>query len=185
MLERGVLTTEGTAVDRIAEIRVADLADLDRVQAVDRKVFEHVAYPYFVLRQMWDVYRNCLLVADHPSGLAGYSLGVPTPDRRSGWLLALAVVPDQRGRGWGRRLTLASLCLLRSMGVAEVFLTVEPRNRTAMTLYRGIGFSVAGLHHNYLGDGEDRVVMARPFAGSVPHPADPSATRLGIPRDRR
>jgi ribosomal protein S18 acetylase RimI-like enzyme len=183
MLERGALTTDVTAVGGNADIRPADLADLHRVHAVDREVFGHIAYPYFVLRQMWDVYRDCWLVADQPGGLSGYSLGVPTPDGRAGWLLALAVVPDQRNRGYGKRLTLASLCLLRSMGVREVFLTVDPCNQAAMTLYRGIGFSVVGLHRNYLGPEEDRVVMARPFAGSVPHPADPSAMRL--PRDRR
>ena len=185
MLERGALTTDDIAMGSNADIRVANFADLDRIQALDREVFGHIAYPYFVLRQMFDVHRDCWLVVDHPCGLTGYSLGVPTPDGHSGWLLALAVVPDQRNRGYGRRLTLASLCLLRSMGVHKVFLTVDPRNETAMNLYQTIGFSVTGLHQNYLGPGEDRMVMARPFAGSVPHPADPSTTALSVPRDRR
>lgn len=160
------MTGDMTSVDQDIRIRPARPDDLDQLRALDLAVFGGLAYPYFVLRQMFDVYRECWLVADHPDGLAGYSLGVPTLDRTLAWLLALAVAPGHRNLGYGRRLTLGSLALLRRMDVPEVRLTVQPGNEPAIALYRGIGFAVTGLHRNYLGPGEDRVIMAHPFVGA-------------------
>lgn len=158
----------GQVADRDVSIRLANFDDLDGLRAVDVEVFGELAYPYFVLRQIFEVYRDCCYVAEYPAGLIGYSLGVPTSDRRSGWLLGLGVAPEHRNRGYGRRLTLASLRLFRGMGVDEVCLTVEPENEIALTLYRHVGFSVAGLCRDYFGPGEDRLIMVRPFADSTP-----------------
>lgn len=160
------MTTNGAFVDRNVSIRAANPDELDRLKSLDLEVFAEHAYPDFVLRQMFDVHRECWLVAEHPCGLIGYSLGVPTTDRMSAWLLGLAVDIRYRHRGHGRRLTLASLRLLRSMGVHDVYLTVEPGNEIALTLYRHIGFSVAALRRDYFGPGEDRLIMVRSFAGA-------------------
>lgn len=166
------MTTNGALVDRNVSIRAASPDELDRLKTLDVDVFADLAYPDFVLRQIFDVHRECWLVAAHPSGLIGYSLGVPTTDLRSAWLLGLAVDARYRNRGHGRRLTLASLRLLRALGVRDVYLTVEPENEIALTLYRHIGFSVAALHRDYFGPGEDRLIMVRPFAGSSRPAAD-------------
>lgn len=171
MLKDQALMPNAAPADRDVIIRAANPAELDSLRALDREVFAELAYPDFVLRQMFDVHRECWLVAEHLSGLIGYSLGVPNTDRTSAWLLGLAVDARFRNRGHGRRLTLASLRLVRSMGVRDVYLTVEPTNEIALTLYRHIGFSMVGLHHSYFGPGEDRLIMARSFVGSPP-PAD-------------
>jgi ribosomal protein S18 acetylase RimI-like enzyme len=167
------LSGDKTIVDQDISIRPARYDDLDQLWALDVKVFEQLAYPYFVLRQFFDTVRDCWLVAQHPSGLVGYSLAAPTLDRDLAWMLGLAVAPDFRNRGYGRQLTMESLRLLASMGIPEVRLSVEPENEFALRLYRHVGFSVVERRRDYLGPGEDRLLMARslgPAAIPMPRP---------------
>jgi ribosomal protein S18 acetylase RimI-like enzyme len=126
----------------------------------DAEVFPDDPYPYFVLRQHYDVHGDRILVLDDGETLQGYVLFVTTSDGCVSWILSLAVTPDQRGRGMGRRLMLEVLRQVRREGVHEVRLTVEPTNAAAIMLYRSLGFSSEeGVRRDYLGPGEDRIVM--------------------------
>jgi ribosomal protein S18 acetylase RimI-like enzyme len=145
------------------DLRTACAGDLAELQSIDAEAFGTLAYPAFVLRQFFDVHHDSLLVAAHPDGLRGYSLGVPTADRRQGWLLALAVRREHRGRGYGRALTSATLALLRSYGVRTAYLTVAPENTAAVALYRSVGFTVRSEAKDYLGAGQDRMIMTYDF----------------------
>ncbi|MFL6145292.1 MAG: GNAT family N-acetyltransferase [Labedaea sp.] len=140
------------------DIRIARSTDLLDVAALDVE-FGGLTYPYFVIRQLFDVHPNCWLVADHSDGLVGYALGVPGLDRETGWLLGHVVSADYRRRGYGRSLALSSLRIMASAGVRQVCLTVKPSNTVAITLYRKIGFGLGDLHADYLGPGEDRMIM--------------------------
>lgn len=141
-------------------IRSADQGDLAELASLDRSIFHDLAYPQFVLRQLFDVHRGYWLVVDHAAGLLGYSLGVPTSDRASGWLLGLAVRTEHRRQGYGRALTLASVDLLRATSVGSVNLTVEPGNIAATALYREVGFTMSDLRYDYFGPGEHRLLMS-------------------------
>jgi ribosomal protein S18 acetylase RimI-like enzyme len=141
-------------------IRSADQDDVTELASLDRSVFHDLAYPQFVLRQLFDVHRGYWLVVDHPAGLLGYSLGVPTSDRELGWLLGLAVRTEHWRQGYGRALTLASVDLLRANGVGSVRLTVEPGNAGAIALYREVGFTMSDLKFDYFGEGEHRILMS-------------------------
>jgi [ribosomal protein S18]-alanine N-acetyltransferase len=158
------LSGDKTIVD--TRIRPAGLDELEALGDLDIEVFGRLAYPPFVLRQLFDMYREYWLVVEHPSGdgLAGYSLGAPTPDCAGAWLLGLAVAPDCRNLGLGVRLTVGSLQLLRSRGVPKVSLTVEPTNDVAIALYRRVGFAITAVHADYFGPGEDRAIMTCPLA---------------------
>jgi ribosomal protein S18 acetylase RimI-like enzyme len=140
-------------------IRAAETADLGELSALDRSVFGELAYPYFVLRQLFDVHREFWLVAPAAGELVGYSLGVPSADRSTGWLLGLGVRVEHRRRGYGRALTAASLRRLRAAGVHDVRLTVEPDNQPAVALYLELGFTDHDYRRDYLGRGEDRLIM--------------------------
>jgi ribosomal-protein-alanine N-acetyltransferase len=152
-------------VDQNVRIRAVQGAELWQLGDADVDIFEHLAYPPFVLRQLFDVHHDWWLVASHPDGLRGYSLGVPTFDRSKGWLLGLGVLEPFRRRGYGKSLTMASIRRLADVGVREVYLTVEPSNRWALRLYRGLGFSVEGVGKDYFGPGEDRLIMVTDLRG--------------------
>ncbi|GHG92269.1 N-acetyltransferase [Streptomyces lanatus] len=146
--------------DRPLTMRGVTDADLPELLRVDREVFPDDPYPYFVLRQHLDVHGDRVLVLDDGTCLHGYVLFVTTSDGYACWVLSLAVSADQRGRGLGKRLMLEVLRQLRRERVGEVRLTVEPTNAAAIMLYRTLGFAPeGGVHRNYLGPGEDRLIM--------------------------
>jgi [ribosomal protein S18]-alanine N-acetyltransferase len=162
-----------SARDKLAvsdvSVRPAGPDDFESLHDVDGRVFGELAYPYFVLRQLFDAFPECWLVAAGPTGLVGYSVGLPSVDRTCAWLFGLAVDSNHRNRGYGTRLTQETLDLLGSLGVATVYLTVEPGNGVASRLYRRFGFSEAGDRENYFGPGEHRLLMTRSLQ-AVPAP---------------
>ncbi|MFI8535050.1 GNAT family N-acetyltransferase [Streptomyces aquilus] len=142
---------------RIRHVREEDLQELS---LLDRESFPEEPYPYFVLRQMFDVYPDHLLVLDDGTALMGYVLCGTAPDLSRSWVLGLGITPDERGQGFGRLLMEEALRRLRGLGVREVVLTVAPANKTAILLYENLGFvGEPTLHENYFGPGADRLLM--------------------------
>lgn len=175
-----------TAAPRTGErytpgVREVSEGDLPQLLRLDRAVFQGAAYPFFVMRQLFDVHREHLLVLEAPGGegrgespgegpgkgcasggprLLGYVLAGVVPGGKSAWILGLGVEPAERGHGHGRRLLRAGLARLTDHGVGEVRLSVEPANHAAIRLYRSFGFTEAGRRDDYFGPHEDRLIMA-------------------------
>ena len=157
---RPALFHEGALVDRPLTMRGVTEDDLPGLVRVDREAFPEDPYPYFVLRQLFDLHGDRLLVLDDGKSLHGYVLFVTASDGYRSWIVSLGVTRDQRGRGLGRRLMLEVLRRLRAENVREVRLTVEPANAAAIMLYRSLGFSSdEGVREDYFGRGEDRLIM--------------------------
>jgi [ribosomal protein S18]-alanine N-acetyltransferase len=76
-------------------------------------------------------------------------------------ILNLAVHPEHRGRGLGRRLVESVILEAQSAGARVVTLEVRRENSPARTLYRRLGFVEVGLRRNYYGRGEDAIIMSR------------------------
>jgi ribosomal protein S18 acetylase RimI-like enzyme len=77
-------------------------------------------------------------------------------------LLNIAVATEARGHGVATELVRAGLHYLRSRGVHEVRLEVQPGNTAAIAAYRTAGFAERGRLHNV--DGEWIVMTADPAA---------------------
>lgn len=147
---------------RVRAVTDADLPDLHRL---DQEVFQDNAYPYFVLRQFYDLYRDDLFVVDDGGALRGYVLAGAASDGSRGWILGLAIAQDWRRHGLGRQLMAESLRNLRLRGVREVWLTVEPGNATAIELYVSLGFAHVDRRADYFGPTADRLLMLLPLDG--------------------
>ncbi|MGN6695424.1 MAG: GNAT family N-acetyltransferase [Aquihabitans sp.] len=64
--------------------------------------------------------------------------------------LFMALLPDHRGQGLGRRLLAESLAWARARPeIHKVVLQVWPSNAAALALYRGAGFVVEGYRHQH------------------------------------
>ncbi|MEV0767764.1 GNAT family N-acetyltransferase [Nocardia salmonicida] len=137
-------------------------ADLPDIQVVDGAAFRD-SYPFFVFRQLLDAHSSRCVVAVEPGddedNVVGYALTIMGEGARA-WLISLAVSPDRRGRGYGHGLLQRSVqvCLERG-DVEEVWLTVDPQNVSAYTLFADFGFVLREHDEQYFGDKEPRDVL--------------------------
>ncbi|WP_030543026.1 GNAT family N-acetyltransferase [Streptomyces albus] len=144
-------------------VRTITEEDLPPLSRLDEAVFAEHAYPYFVLRQLYDLHGDQLLVLDDGDALVGYVLVGTQSDKSRSWILGLGIDRRSRGRGFGRQLMAEALRRLRAAGVREVRLTVEPANTAAVELYESMGFTRLDHHENYFGPGDARLVMMLPL----------------------
>lgn len=82
-------------------------------------------------------------------------------------ILTIAVLPEYRGQGIGRRLVERASDLAASAGACSLFLEVAEDNRAARALYRAAGFVIAGHRRGYYrraGGAVDALVLRRPLA---------------------
>lgn len=132
---------------------------MDDLHRVDTEAFGDIAYSLPTLRQLVEVGGECCIVADDSGSVVGYGIALISPSRDRSWLLSLGVLSRAKGQGIGRRLTETLLDILRGLAVPSVWLTVEPGNMPAVSLYRSLGFTEKERRDDYFGPGESRIVM--------------------------
>ncbi len=76
-----------------------------------------------------------------------------------GHVTNVAVHPDYRRLGIGRRLVETVLEDGRSKGLTAFTLEVRVSNEPAKKLYEGLGFEPAGVRKRYYSDGEDALIL--------------------------
>jgi ribosomal protein S18 acetylase RimI-like enzyme len=143
-------------------IRPCRIDDLPRVQALDAVSFgTHHLFPDFVLRQYLDLAGPCFLLAERDDELLGYVLGAPSAagDEPTGWILSAATAPKARGQGVARLLGQAVLNEFVRRGIRRVLATVSPENQSSQRAQAALGFRTIAREADYLGPGEDRLVM--------------------------
>jgi ribosomal-protein-alanine N-acetyltransferase len=84
----------------------------------------------------------------------------------SGWLVVdelhitlVAVAPEQRRRGLGRRVLQALMDAGRERGATRATLEVAAGNAPGIALYGALGFRTAGIRHGYYRNGEDALIQ--------------------------
>ncbi|MEU6355299.1 N-acetyltransferase [Streptomyces sp. NPDC047072] len=142
-------------------LRPARESDLPRLTRLDEHLFPEFPYPFFVLRQLFDVHGDDLLVLDDGTDLLGYVLAGTRSDHKRSWILGLGVDARARGRGYGRQLLREALERLRREQVVEAALTVDPSNTPAVELYGSLGFVLTDERPEYFGPGQHRLIMVR------------------------
>ena len=139
-------------------LRAATEADLDAIWAIESAVFGAEAWSRDLMRDELTADLRCYLVLVNEAGaIVGYGglLAVGT----EGDIQTIALSPDARGAGQGRRLMNALLDAADGRGVNEVFLEVRADNPVARTLYASLGFEEIGVRPRYYQpEGVDAVV---------------------------
>ena len=90
---------------------------------------------------------SSLVIEQAGGGLVGYAIFEAVLDEAT--LLNIAVRPEHRGLGVGRRLLAALLAALRGRGVRRCLLEVRCSNAPAIALYRRLGFVADGRRPDY------------------------------------
>lgn len=170
-----------TDTDRQPILRGATRADLPGICELERIEFRDLAWPYPMLRQLFDLHGPLWSVAETDQVVRGYALlGI---GRARGWMLGLAVHPQARGRGIARALLERTILTCRAHVVESVSLTVRSSNLAAIRLYESAGFIKAGHEDDYFGTGEAREVMRRPIErAALPFTEHPESRWIKRPR---
>ncbi|MWV50774.1 mycothiol synthase [Rathayibacter sp. VKM Ac-2803] len=91
-----------------------------------------------------------LLLRDASGALVGYDWLKIEPGSTTGEIYVLGIAPEAAGHGLGRALLGAGLARMVERGCTAADLYVEAENRSAVALYRSLGFVDASVDVQYL-----------------------------------
>ncbi|MBU3153946.1 GNAT family N-acetyltransferase [Clostridium estertheticum] len=69
---------------------------------------------------------------------------------KEGFIYGFGVLPVFRGKGYGRKILLATLDILKEKGADNIFLEVESQNKNAIGLYESCGFEEVSVMDYYV-----------------------------------
>lgn len=145
-------------------IRECRLDDLDRIVEIERLAFPD-PYDRFTFEQLLELEPNGFLVAEGKCELLGYVTAVTRGDEAM--IYSIAIAPDNRRAGIGRRLMRSELNYL-SKKATIVELQVSVKNHAAIALYKQFFFVVVGKVRRYYRNGDDALVMRLEIAPNLP-----------------
>jgi ribosomal-protein-alanine N-acetyltransferase len=163
-----VVTSRAPFSPRQIVLSALERADLDQVLCIERRSF---AQPWSeeLFRQELRLPFSRIVVArlsGDPPAVVGYVCRWLAAGELH--LLNVAVHPDWRRRGIGRRLVEHVLEEARGAGAKRAFLEVRRYNVPAIALYERLGFRAAAVRRNYYGPGEDALIMEREISDDSP-----------------
>lgn len=157
-----VASERSESAESAIAIRRGSLSDLNSVIVIERAAFgRHALDPttlFWLLLRRWPGF----LIAEISGKLVGYVItrvAIWPWRRRTGGVTSIAVHPDYRRQGVGRKLMQAAAEFLSRSGAITVDLEVSLRNSTAISLYKSLGFVSRQLLPDYYGSGEDGMRM--------------------------
>lgn len=80
---------------------------------------------------------------------------------KKGHVISIAVLPEYRRRGIGKKLMEKAMKAMKDYGASEFYLEVRVSNIPAINLYRKLNYKITRRIGGYYLDGEDAYVMAR------------------------
>ena len=140
-----------------AQIRQATRSDLLAISEIEKSVFDQ-PWSYSAFESF--VGESAFLVAEADE-ILGYVVADRTPNhgRDFGHIKDLAVHPDARRNGIGRRLLNHAISRLLVAGVSRIKLEVRASNRAAQRLYTDEGFTATRRVPRYYSDGESALIL--------------------------
>jgi len=140
-VQRGDKTMNVHASENSAAIRSATEEDFDRVLEIDRLSFSAPWICNFFKSSLKDIF----LVLEKEREIVGYLITCVCHGLEKAVILRIAVHPDHRGEGAGRRLISKCLDLLVERDIGVVELDVELVSRGAIKLYEKSGFKIENV----------------------------------------
>ena len=130
-------------------IRPANEADLPSLASLESSLFS-VPWSQTALAGHLSADHTLSLLLFEGDDPVGYLLAGFTPPE--GELYRIAVLPDRRRRGYGRRLLDAFLEAAKAKGASDLWLEVRESNAAAISLYRAAGFALSARRDRYYRD---------------------------------
>lgn len=144
-------------------VRPATPDDLGRLLALEEAAFPGAAWSEGQLRELLARRDAVALLVEEQDRLRGAALGWAAGGVAE--LLRIAVSPDDRRGGHGRRLLSAFGAASLQAGAQELWLEVRHDNLPALALYRAAGMEITGRRPRYYADGTDALLLGCPLPG--------------------
>ena len=158
-------------------IRALEPRDIPGVAALEAETFSDPWTAGMFADELSRPFR-AWFVAEEPSRvLVGYG-GIAVLPGGDAHIMNLAVIPDRRSQGIGRRLLGELLSAAAKLGAQRVTLEVRSHNAEAISLYESVGLSSVGVRPGYYGPGEDAVIMWGDVPGATPAPRADGASDI-------
>jgi ribosomal protein S18 acetylase RimI-like enzyme len=134
-------------------LRDATLADIDDLLQLEERCFAGDRLSRRSLRRLVGSPSGSMRVARLGECLAGYSLTLLRKGSRLARLYSIAVAPEARGGGLGRKMLADAEAAARRRGMSGLRLEVRADNSSATALYQSQGYEPDGRRENYYQDG--------------------------------
>jgi ribosomal protein S18 acetylase RimI-like enzyme len=138
------------------EIIPANLLDLNALRHVEKICFPKDAWPLLDLIAVLTFPGVIRLKAVEDGQMVGFIAGDPRPSEGFSWIATVGVLPEYRGKGYGRALLEACEAQLTT---ERVRLSVRSGNEEAIRMYNQAGYIPIDRWTKYYDDGEDAIIM--------------------------
>ena len=141
------------------EIRLATIEDAHAIYEIEQQSFSVPWRLESVLAELEGAANKLYMVICEENHIVGYAGAWLVYDE--GQITNIAVLPSDRGKGYGSKLTKQLIDECFSRGMHEIFLEVRISNLAALAMYRNLGFSVKGIRKEYYSEPtEDAYIMS-------------------------
>lgn len=155
-----------------AESTRAVAPDLATAVVFDREIFGGDAWSEAVWAETLASPHRLVVVLDGQAAASGAGcltgMAVVTLTGTDAELERIAVRPDARGAGRGRRLLAAAVAEARTAGADRLLLEVSTGNAAALALYRSAGAHELTIRTGYYADGGDAAMLAIDLGRTAP-----------------
>jgi len=140
-------------------VRRGVFQDFKQVCEIEYRCFDH-PYPPRLILMFITLFPEFFYVVDCNGLVVGYVIGFEERGR-VGHVASIAVLPEYRGRGFGKALLEAVEKAFASKGCRESVLEVSVENKVAINMYKKMGYVVEGRIKEYYPDGSDAFIMRK------------------------
>ena len=140
------------------EIIPANLLDLSALRHVEQTCFPKDAWPILDLIAVLSLPGVIRLKAVEQDQMVGFIAGDPRPAEDFSWIATIGVLPEHRGKGFGRALLEACEAQLTTTNIR---LSVRASNQEAIRMYEKAQYQLLDRWVRYYDDGEDALIMEK------------------------
>lgn len=134
-------------------IRLAKKNDVNMIKTIENRCFSSPWTENMILESMEN---GCImLVAEEGKNIVGYGGLYPSGD-----ITNVAVLPEYRGKGYGKLIVQSLLASAKEHNIECVYLEVRVSNQIAIKLYEKCGFKLINTRKRYYPGGEDALIYA-------------------------
>jgi ribosomal-protein-alanine N-acetyltransferase len=137
------------------DLKVAEIDDAVLIHFIDSE-YQHENYSFNMIKNTLKD-KNCINIITYQNNVAiGYISYNCVLDEAE--LLKIVVLKNFRSRGFGKKIMLKSIEILKNKNIKTIILEVRKNNDIALKLYEKVGFIKIHERQKYYRDGEDAYI---------------------------